>query len=173
MKFEYILTTHCYTTLYGDSRLWYMHDFDVTTYLLTSWLILTPLNTLWSRDILVDVIMHFYDSMMYFLTAWCTFWSYDILFVVMTYFFISRCTFHTYWRGWLVGVMMYFLTFCLTSWRNFWCYDTLFDVNSMPMARSLMTCGICGISTSDKSWHFGLAFIVPSIMSVCAMVTFC
>ena len=29
---------------------------------------------------------------------------------------------------------------------------------SMPMARS---CDICGISTSDKSWHFGVAFYCP------------
>ena len=29
------------------------------------------------------------------------------------------------------------------------------------MARSLVTCGSCGISTSEKSWHFGVAFYCP------------
>ena len=32
---------------------------------------------------------------------------------------------------------------------------------SMTMARSLMTCGICSISTSDKSWHFGVTCYCP------------
>ena len=32
---------------------------------------------------------------------------------------------------------------------------------SMTMARSLRTCGICSISTSDKTWHFGVACYCP------------
>ena len=44
----------------------------------------------------------------------------------------------------------------VTSWR--WTNGTAF---SMPMVRSLMTCGICGISTSNKSLHVGVAFYCP------------